>query len=405
MFWIWLAFLPCLFFTGMLYGKFFSKQSWWVYVVYSFILGVCTSFLFVKNFLFLILVSIIHPIIIYRGIMYIGRPWNKLISIPFLWIGGSSIYFISFFSFRYMENLHPYLHLLTVCGIFMLMTTMFITNTDHLRSSTLSKEEKPFISPNIKNQNRVFLILTIGLIFLIANGKMIKDGFWHIIRSSIQWLINLGSSDDIGEITEESPPPANLSPPFLLEDEQETSVIIRFFEMILIYAMYVLIIVGVIIIILLMIQKTRNLILQIVKNLIRFLKQQIGSHLNKDEETVRYIDEKENIFDWQDWKGKQQERVKTIMQKLFKRKPSWDSLSNDEKVRFIYKHFISNNLTENYHVSQTPREIIEQIQSSITTGDELLLTKLRDAYEHVRYGEKHIDHMVIEEIYALIQEK
>lgn len=400
--WIWLGMIPCLFFMGLLYRKIFLNQSWWKYVTYSLMLGIFTSFPYEKNILFLILVAILHVIIIYRGIMYIGSSWEELLPTSFYWVGGLSIYFVGYILFQYLENLHPYQDILTVLGLFMIILILFISNNYHLRYSTLSKEKKPFISRNIKNQNRVFLVITVVIIFLVANGKMVKDGLWSLIRSIVQWLFSSESSSP--KIIEEPPPLTNQPPPFLMEDDKGPSVLAQVLEMVMTFITYILAGIGIIIIVLLLIKKTRDILLNAARKLYNFLKQ-LGNQFSEDEEAVQYIDEKENIFDWQDWKEERQKRVKSIVKNIFKRKPSWDSLSNSEKVRFIYKHFLTHNIPEDYDSSLTPREVIERINDSISAGDEVLLVKLRNAYEQVRYGDKKVDNMIIQDIYSLIQEK
>jgi len=401
--WIWLAMIPCLFLLGLLFRSIFYQQAWWVYALYSLLIGISSSLLFEKNMLFVIIVAMIHPIIVYRGIMYVGRSREELIQVSFLWVGGPIIYFVSFFFFHFIEMLNQYKQLLTIFGIVMLVITMFLSNSDHLKSSTLSKDKKPFISRNIKNQNRVFLIITLGLIFLIANGRMIRDGFWNMIRSIIQWLVNLGSSTEGEEIIGEEPPPADFAPPFP-EEDKGPSIIAEFLELVMTYVMYVFLGFAAIILILLLIKKTREIIINAAKKLIAFLKQ-LGNQFNKEVEDVQYVDEKESVFNWDEWKAKQQEKVKGFMKNIFKRKQSWDTLSNDQKVRFIYKHFLSQHSLQSYHSSFTPREIIEKIQGNLEAGDEELAIKLRDAYEQVRYGEKQIEDTVIQEIYSVIQDQ
>src|SRR5699024_223077 len=159
---------PSLFFIGVLYRTIFSTQSWWGYAIFAMIIGILSSLIFEIHIIFQILIAIIHTVIVYRGMMYVGRSWGSLLPISFLWAGGSMIYFVSFFFFRYIDHLTPYLNIFTISGLLLICTTMFITNNDHLRYATLSKSKKPFISRNIRMQNRIFLIVTIGLILFIS---------------------------------------------------------------------------------------------------------------------------------------------------------------------------------------------------------------------------------------------
>ena len=117
-----------------------------------------------------------------------------------------------------------------------------------------------------------------------------------------------------------------------------------------------------------------------------------------------YIDEKENIFEWDDWLQERKQHLKNFVDQTFTRKPRWDTLTNEEKVRFVYRQLVQRAFKQDLNLSQTPRESIEKMISSMLV-DQARVCKLRDAYEQVRYGEQTIDDDVITEIYTLLQER
>lgn len=396
--WIWIGTIPCVFFVGVLYRTLFSKQKWWMYTGIATVVGILSSLIFIDHLLSLLLI-IVHPVIAYRGMLYVGRSWNSLLPISFSWVAGSVIYFIGFFLFRNAVKLNPFFEVFTICGLLMIFIMMFVSNSTHLKSSTLSKENKPFISQGIKRHNRVFLIITIALI-LVLSGKMIRDGLWKILKAFLQWIFSSGTEPGSEEPIEEPPPP-DLPP---LEESKGPSAIAQILDLIMTYAMYIIMLIVGIIFVLLLIKRSREWLQQIIRKFISFLKRLV-SRFDQHEDYVQFVDEKENIFSWQEWKENQQRKMQNIFN-VFKRQPKWDSLTNEQKVRFIYRHLLKEHIKTDYDISQTPRETLAKIQESLTVSEhEQLIDKLREAYEQTRYGEKNIDNLKIKEIYLLIHDK
>lgn len=400
--WSWLVSILGLFIIGVLFRTLLPNQKWWMHAGFSIIVGILPSFIFGGHLLFVILLAVIHPVFVYRGMMYAGRSGGSLLPVSFLWLGGLGIYFIGYFVFRYVETLNPYLTLFTVFGAILVVLTLFISNNDHLKSATLSKERVPFISRAIKNQNQIFLLITISVIALITNGQMIREGLWNGFRTSIQWIITLLSGSEDQQIIEEPPPPSSAAPKLPFVETKEPSAFAELLEVIMMYVVYFLLFVAMIVLLLLLVKRTRLWIKKIVGTFILFLKQMV-SRSTKRVETAQYVDEKESVFSWKEWKEEQQEKAKGLMQNIFKRKPSWDSLSNQEKVRFVYRELLLQEMGNiNYKSTYTPSEMLEQLIVSVSM-DEKKIGRLRTAYEQTRYGEQDIEENIIEEIYSLIK--
>ena len=96
--WIWLAGLLGLFFVGVLFKSIFSNQKWWVYASISLVVGVSASFLFNENLLPTIILALIHPVFVYRGIMYASHSvFSTLLPVSFMWLGGFGDLFCQLF--------------------------------------------------------------------------------------------------------------------------------------------------------------------------------------------------------------------------------------------------------------------------------------------------------------------
>src|SRR5690625_2272535 len=400
----WLLFLFALFIFGVIFRSLFHEQKWWSYSFFSIIVGVSFSFIFANDLLVIIILTLIHVMMVYRGMMYVSQTWEDVLPLSFLWLGGLGTYFTSYFIFRFVESLNPYLHYITMCGVILIVMTMFVSNTDHLKNATLSKNKKPFVSRTIKNQNRIYLILTILIILLISNGQMIRDGLWNGFRFVIKWLIGFLSGSSEREKIEDEPPPSPIDTALPFEDSNESSVIAKLFDMIMMYVMYIILAAGLTILLLLLIKKTRIWIKNGFRQIIQFLRK-IVNQVNERNEATQYTEEKESVFDWQEWKNEQQSKAKGFIQNIFKRKPSWNSLSNQEKVRFVFRNFLLQEIdVATFRRHATPRETLEQIKLTAQV-EESELEQLRMAYEQTRYGEQDIEEQIINEIHTLINRK
>src|SRR5690625_212256 len=290
--WKWLLSLFVLFTVGVVFRTLFLYQKWWLYSLISIVIGVSSSFIFEEHLVYLIILAIIHTIIIYRGMMYASQPWNILLPISYLWMGSLLIYFVGYMIFWFAESLNSYLNVITLFGTILIVMTMFVSNNDHLKNTTLSKDKKPLISRTIIIQNRIFLMITIAIIALITNVQAIRDGIWNAFRAVVKWLIEFLSGSGGGEIVEEPPPSAPMEPAFPFEEPKEPSVIAKFLEMITMYIMYIFLAVAAIVLILLLIKKSRIWIVHTFRSIIQFLKRIISQVTERDEST-QYVEEKE----------------------------------------------------------------------------------------------------------------
>jgi len=325
--WIWLAGLLGLFFVGVLFKSIFSNQKWWVYTSISLVVGVSASFLFNENLLPTIILALIHPVFVYRGIMYASHSvFSTLLPVSFMWLGGFGIYFVSYFIFRYAERLYPFLSVITFCGLLIVIIILFISNSEHLKASTLSKQEKPFINRSIKSQNHFHLIITLAVIAFITMGQKIREWIWNGIRSFLQWIFQLFPESEGEPIVEEQPSAGPMDLGGL--EKGEPSAFFKFLEMIAMYAFYVFIVVAAIVALLLIIKKTRDWVIKIFRKILTFLKN-IVNRTTHQSEAEQYIDEKESVFNWDEWKEEQKNKAKGMMQKVFAREPRWEKLSNE----------------------------------------------------------------------------
>src|SRR5699024_8743663 len=175
-----------------------------------------------------------------------------------------------------------------------------------LKTATLSREKEPPVNREIKTKNRLYLIITLGFIFMLTNAHIIQETLWNGLRKLVQWFSDIQSSPD-GELVEDSPP-SPAQDPQLPFDDKESGAIAKVLENIVMYAMYILLVLGAMILILLIIKKTRKKMASMFRAFIHFLKQ-LAIKKDKQEDQSIYIDEKENLFSWKEWKAERKRKA------------------------------------------------------------------------------------------------
>lgn len=159
---------------------------------------------------------------------------------------------------------------------------------------------------------------------------------------------------------------------------------------------YLLIVVTIFTFILLLFFKNiRNAIINFIKRALSRLKEMVDYFLSH-EETHGYVDEKESVFDWEEWKKEQQTKWKNFVGRFYVPKTPWDQLTNEEKVRHMYRRVAESKLRKG-EVAKTPREILAEVTLE-RKGKQLL----QDSYEDVRYGEKTIPEKTVENLEKLV---
>ena len=128
---------------------------------------------------------------------------------------------------------------------------------------------------------------------------MIRDGLWNGFKAFLRFIFGLFSASEGEPIIEKTPPQGQIDLSDL--EPKEPSAIAKYIEMITMYIAYVMFFVIALVIIFLIIKKTRMWMKQIVRAFILFIKRIINRVNKQDETAVEYIDEKESIFEWNDW--------------------------------------------------------------------------------------------------------
>lgn len=395
--WVWLAGFLVMSFIGMIFKKRLPNLSWWMYALFSVIISVPFALCIGVEIFPVLFLMIVYPVMFYRGLGYTSRRVGEMLALPVLWVGGFSTYFVAYLLFRNIAPLTDYLPVLTVGGVIFVIGTLFISNSERLKQATLSQAKSPRINQTIKRQNKVYLVLTAILILILSLGSSVRKA----LLSVTSWLLNLLSNDrEVEELPLEETPlnEGGLGEMFLGEAKEPS----RFWEMLQAVMMYTVMIglaVATLILILLLFKKTREAMLKAYHSFINVLKKQ-GTQARDAEDTLFYEEEKENLFDFSTWRKERRNQVQAFRSRLFGKRVDWNTLSNREKVRFIYRNFIFRQ-TDDKLESDTPSEVLAKISAETAMNQEKL-TALSHAYERVRYSDQEISDEEVEEISKLI---
>jgi hypothetical protein len=397
---LWIAHLPILFILGYLFRVSVQDKKRMIYILFTIIISASSAILFYHNVLSYLFVFISNCVIFYRSILYAEREAEKLFSFPKLWIFGFPLYFIAYFLYRFIDPLTPYLKIITWAGIFLVVITLFTSNSNSLKSSTLSKQKKPFVTGSIKQKNRAYILIFISIIAIITNFKVIQIFFYKATVAVISMILSILSIFENDEPIEGTPPPAEAVTPVLEGGEPSTIAVIldkimqiAFYSIALIVSVALIIFAG---------KKLGYLLIKGLKWVLKFLNQIFHLGQREQEEGIQYFDEKESLINIKKWGHGKKNQTKELIFHLFNRKPKWEDLSDREKVRYVYRQLVENKVKQGFilKVSHTPSEIISEINKKRNQNE---LKTLLKSYGKARYGKQDLSLHELEEVSLLLK--
>lgn len=393
--------LPIITFLAIVFRIFVQAKIRVIYFGFTSIVSVSFVAFFYEGQLSSLIVFAMCWIVTFRAIIYAERDLEDEMTLSSLWVG-FSVYFISYFFYRYIEVLNSYLGLITWTCIFMVVTALFISNSHSLYSSTLSKQKKPFVSKVIKAKNRAFIIAMLSLIAIITNLKIVQILFLKMIevtRQVLVWLLSITKNDPPDEEAIVPLPQTEALPVFVGDGTSQLALIA---EKILIFVFYVGFILITITLLVFIAIKLGPWLTTGFHWFKKFLTKIFNLKHRDDEQDYQYVDEKESLFNFEQWRQNKKEQAnKWLKDVLFRRKPKWEDLSNPQKVRYVYRQLVTEQVKQGFvfKASHTPSQIIE----AMTNQQHPYLTGLLDAYGKARYGRQHLTNEEIAEVSKVLK--
>ncbi|MGP4040706.1 hypothetical protein ACTWP4_12555 [Gracilibacillus sp. D59] len=368
-------------FTISYFIRFLFKNRWKV-IISAAIITMIVSFLVSPNFWALISGSLFCLVVSYRGIQHAENEWEDILPSRIFWAVSLPIYFVGYLVFINIDSLEGYQHWISYLGFLFIMVMLFITNREHLQKESLTKGKKKKIGPEIARINRVYMVLTLLFVFVITNFQVVQSALLNGIRSIIQSIIWLATFFESGDDIIREEPQSNQAPQLPAAEEQDTSWFAELMDTLTYILGIVIAAVLIILFIALLFKRFRQLISRAVKYLWNLIRQVFGK---KDlvEATTDYADEKESLFDWKKWRKENQEKISEAFRSITRRKPKFDQLESEEKVRFLYRRVARDvKKQEKWRESLTAHEVLA------LTEKNQQLAQLEKWYDDIRYGNK-----------------
>ncbi|MDG5789562.1 hypothetical protein QA612_19055 [Evansella sp. AB-P1] len=397
---IWFIILPVIFLVGVICGALLRLERMMFFILISAVVSVSVGYFIMEEIFSRLFMMFFSMFMMMRGISYGKKEWASVYHTVFSWLS-LSIYFILAFLFPNIDHLQAYTNLIIWAGMLTLVITLFIQNSRQLQVVTLSKKKSSLLSRSVILQNRFFIILTLVFVVILANYRMIQDGFLNTIgfiflsiSRFVTWLFTFLNGEEILEEREfgMAPPtgePGNMSNTLLI-------------------ILLICISVVVILMIVYIIKKFMRVLKGVFSWVMKWLKQLLNK-AGAEQDASHYFDEKESVLNWKDWRKKYQDRAKDFLSDIFKREPSWTSLKNNrERARYIYRHVILEQIKQGYPFkrSETPKETLRNIKGKEKYPlEENKLNRLEKAYEKAKYSNDEISDNDVMELKQLIKKR
>ncbi|WP_066192329.1 DUF6042 family protein [Gracilibacillus timonensis] len=315
----------------------------------------------------------------FRGIQYAVISWIRALPRMVMWAAGLPLYFVGYLAFHFIENLQPYQHWISIMGVLFIIILLFMTNEDHLQKESLEKG-KVRLSTGMKSLNRTYMLVTFLLVIVITNFQVVQSAVYHTVRAiaqSVIWFAGLFGGEE-SEPAEE--PPREMAPMFPEEEPQEPSRFAEWTELFMQVVAILLLVIGVAFLIAICFKKFRRLLkrwfLAVWRTLTKIFIRQTGVESDTD-----YEDTKENLFDWQAWRKRQQAKWGKVFSSRSKPRPE----TAEEKVRLLYRiiaHEVKQR--EKWSHALTAHEVLS------LSDEQAQLQQLEAWYDDIRYGNQQL---------------
>ncbi|MGN8647367.1 hypothetical protein ACTNEO_16375 [Gracilibacillus sp. HCP3S3_G5_1] len=374
----------------------------WKVLISSAVIAIMVSWTIAPTIWALIPGLLFSLVVSYRGIQHAENEWQDILPSRIFWAVSMPIYFIFYLIFINFESLSGYQNWVSYLGFLFIIVMLFTTNREHLHKESLAKDNKKRIGPEITRLNHIYLVFILAFVFAITNFQVVQSVLYHGVRSVIQsvlWFFSLFERDN--QLVEEPSPP-NQMQAFPPAEEPETSWFGELIETVTYIFGIILVVIVIILFIALLFKKFRQLIKQAFISFWRMIQQVFGKR-NLDQTSTEFHDEKESLFNWKKWRKDNQEKISEVIRNITRKKPRFERLTTEEKVRFLYRRIAQEvKKQEKWRQSLTAHEVLAQTERNQQ------LVQLEKWYDEVRYGNKrfHADNeKKLDEIWHQLKQK
>ena len=384
---LWFLGLLLLFFMHFLFRCLLTDHWRSLSFISAAVIVTIYSFLFFDSTWAKCLTLLIGFIVAYRGIQYAERDWEQLVQGDRLWMISLLSYFVGYIIFAFNDHLVMYKNWLSNAGFLFICMMVLITNGQLLQNASYSKEKQKKVGREVKRLNRIYLFLILLVIIFISNFQSIKSAIYFVVKSLLGLLLGGERSNTPPEVGKDQP----VVPPLKLDKTETTSMPAWLDTLFLIIG--ILIAVGFIVLLaVIFIKKFRNLVTRLFSWMINLFARMLKPRHHKDL-VLDYEDEKVSLFDSRKFRGEVKENFQELFRKITKRKPKFEQMTMEEKIRFIYR-FLAGEVKqqEKWRVSLTAHEVLQLNERR----EKLELFK--KWYEDIRYGKMLLNELEMKQV-------
>lgn len=399
---IMICVLPFLMLFSLLFISSVSNKKGWVYILFSLIISTLFAMIIGGTIRSWSVLFIFGFAVCYRGIIHGQREWKTMFPVDVMWLSSLIIYFFGFFLFHYISTLKYYFNIFSWVGVLVIILAMFISNNDQLGSATLINNKKVSINLPVKQKNRYFISATILVILVLTNIHSIQTFLSGLSSRFFGWLYYIFTLLGNGKHHEQTKTGASMPSMLPGMKEARPSQFMLILEKIAIGLAYCLLVVLCFLLLFFIFKKARTLIVRVM-TIIKKWFNQIFHIENKEEGESAYIDEKESIINWKDWRKNNQQRAQEWVTSWFKHPPKWDDLTNKEKIQIFYRQFVKFQMKKGttFKLSHTPQENIDAWVKE--HPDQTEIVQLADVYGQAKYGNSEISDEAVTSIESIIE--
>jgi len=390
--WPWIATIPICYWVGSLFvGKYTSLRYGWKLLL-SIAIGALHSALIITvwasetTMITLVVCGLVAAFAAMRGMSAELRGWTNSFPNTQMLIG--VILFVAAQPLKLIvfKRLTEYNGILIFCGIAAVILFFFFVNERHLNSETVDSG-KTSANLAFKRQNRLFIIIIVAIISILALfrqiQKMIESFFHSIIERIMNWFNQSREQTSVEE------PPIDASPPEMpMEESKPASDWMVLLEQIAKFIAVVLVIIIICILLYFVIRKVTKWVRLLAAKL-----QERGADSRVGE--VGFTDEVESLMTLTNLREQMGNKLKKLLPKRRSFAQEWNELrTNTEKIRYLYARLLRSSSEQGYEIKEhmTPRETSEELNNWQNGKMNFeIMPQFIEAYEEARYGDKQPD--------------
>ena len=345
------------------------------------------SFLFFESIWAKMITLLIGFVVAFRGIQFAEKDGEQLVQSQFMWAISLPLYFVSYIIFAFNEHLAMYKNWISTAGFLFITIMVFMTNEQLLHHASFSKEKQKKVGSEVKRLNRIYLFIILLIIFFISNFQSIKSALYNAVKSFLGLLIGGEESNKPSKVGMNQP----VRPPLNVGNTQTNPMPVWLDQ--LLWIIGIIFVVGFFVVVaLLMIKKFRNMIRRLFSWMIHLFSRILKTGYRNDL-VLEYEDEKVSLFDREKFQREVKENVQELFRKITKRKPNFEQMTMEEKIRFIYR-FLAGEVKqqEKWRASLTAHEVLQLNER----GEKL--EQYQKWYDDIRYGKMLLNELEMKQV-------